>query len=257
MVFVDGHAHLDNKAFRRDLAACLRRARDVEVVAVINGASDGPTAQRARDLSHANEGMWATAGVHPHKAKDHLDDPLDWIRSLSRDPKVLALGEMGLDYHYDFSPRDAQRTVFERMMELAVELDMPAVVHSRESDADTFVMLENMPPGHKILLHCFSGDVDLLEEAMDFGYYISLGGVVTFQNAQETREVARRVPLDRLILETDAPYLTPQPYRGKRNEPAYVPIIAREIADLKGIEVEEVARETTATAEEFYGLKFG
>ncbi|MFO7941920.1 MAG: TatD family hydrolase [Bacillota bacterium] len=255
MVFVDGHAHLDNKAFRDDVARCLARARERDVRAVVNGSSDRNTAQRALDLARENEGMWSTVGVHPHKAEQYLDDSFDWVRSLAEEPEVLAVGEMGLDYHYDFSPRAQQRQVFENMIDLAVELSMPAVVHSREAEADTFVMLENFPPDHRVLLHCFSGDVMLMEEAMDQGYYISLGGVVTFNNANATREVARNVPLDRLLLETDAPYLTPHPHRGKRNEPAYIPLIAEEIARLRGIDVAEVARETTAAAEAFYGTK--
>ncbi len=255
MTFVDGHAHLDNKAFRADVAECLERARQNDVLAVVNGSSDRSTARRALSLAREHGGMWSTAGVHPHKAEQYVEDSFDWIRSLAGEPEVVALGEMGLDYHYDFSPRAEQRAVFEKMIDLAVELSMPAVIHSREAEADTFVMLENFPPDHPVLLHCFSGDAMLLEEAMDQGYYISLGGVVTFKNADVTRDVARHVPLDRLLLETDAPYLTPHPHRGKRNEPAYIPLIAGEIARLRGIDVAEVARETTAAAEAFYGTR--
>ncbi len=255
MRLIDAHAHMDNKAFNRDLDRCIKRAKEQRVVGVINGSSDGPTAEKALRIARKYPNMWSTAGVHPHKAKDHLEDPLKWIRTLAKDPKVVAIGEMGLDYHYDHSPRDVQREVFERLIHLAVELQMPAVIHSREADADTFVMLEKFPAGHKVLLHCFSGDELLLEEAMDYGYYISLGGVVTFQNAEKTREVARRVPLDRLLLETDAPFLTPHPYRGQRNEPANIPLIAEEIAVLRGEDVETIAAETTAATEDFYGIK--
>ncbi len=251
---IDTHAHLEDSRFDGDRDACLHRAYENSVVAVVNAGVSRERSEAAARLARDHPRVWATVGVHPHGASDAADDDLAWIVDLLHHEGVLGIGETGLDYHYDHSPRDVQRRVFRRQLELAKRLEVPVVIHDREAHDDCFAILEEeLPPQHPVLLHCFSGDAALMERALGRGYYLGLGGVVTFKNARDTREVAARVPLDRLCLETDAPYLAPHPRRGRRNEPALIPHIARKIARLRGIPMSEVADSTTCTARAFFG----
>lgn len=254
MRMIDTHAHLEDSRFDGDREECLRRAGENSVVAVVNSGINRERSRTAAGMADEYPGVWATVGIHPHGASKADDDDLAWIEELMEHEGVLAIGETGLDYHYDFSPRDVQRRVFRRQLVLARILKVPVVIHDREAHDDCFAILgEELPPEHPVLLHCFSGDVPLMERALERGYYLGLGGVVTFKNAADTHEVAARVPLDRLCLETDAPYLAPHPRRGRRNEPALIPHIAREIARLRGIPMSEVAESTTRTAQAFFG----
>ncbi len=257
MRFVDTHAHLYADAFASDRKACIDRACTSSVEGIINAGTDSSSSRAAVNLARL-PGVWALGGVHPHQAAAAADKDLDWLEHLLELDEVLGVGEIGLDYHYDFSPRPLQAQVFGRQLALAKKHGALVVVHNREADSDCLDLLRRgLLAGHPVLLHCFSGDVALMEEVLDRGYHIGLGGVVTFKNARETHEVARQVPLDRLVLETDAPYLAPHPKRGRRNEPAFIPLIAERIAHLKGIPVEEVAAETTAAAELFFGRHLG
>ena len=256
MRFVDTHAHLYADAFASDRTACIERACASSVEGIINAGTDSSSSRAAVRLAR-RPGVWALGGVHPHQAAA-AGKGLDWLEQLLERDEVLGVGEIGLDYHYDFSPRPVQVQVFSRQLALAKKHGALVVVHNREADADCLDLLRReLSPGHPVLLHCFSGDVALMEEVLDRGYYIALGGVVTFKKATQTHEVARQVRLDRLVLETDAPYLAPHPKRGRRNEPAFIPLIAERIAQLRGISVEEVAAETTATAETFFGRHLG
>ncbi len=254
LYYIDAHTHMDNNRFNKDRRKVIERAWKNSVLGIVNAGSDQATSNALIELCDSVDNMWTAVGIHPHKAGQYINDDLNWLRDLARHPLVVAIGEMGLDFHYDFSPREQQRQVFERLMALAVEVDLPAVVHAREADEDAFIMLEQLPGDHPVLLHCFAGDVELMHEAVDRGYYLSLGGVITFNKAKEAQEVAAEVPLENLMLETDAPYLTPHPYRGKRNEPGRIPIIAQQVAKLRGIELETVAKATAAAAERFYQI---
>jgi TatD DNase family protein len=192
-------------------------------------------------------------GVHPHDAKtwDAYSGPQ--LKALAKEDKVVAVGEIGLDYHYDFSPRSVQADVFEKQMQLARELSLPVAIHSREATADTLAVLRQFPDVSGIL-HSFSGSVETMEILVDMGYYISFNGSVTFKNAKKPVEVAKHVPLERMLIETDCPYMTPVPYRGKRNDPGYVGLVAQKIAEVREMEVGEVEAATTANARKIYSI---
>ncbi len=230
----------------------MARARAASVAAIINAGTDRSSSRAAVKLA-ARPGVWALVGVHPHQAAGAADRDLAWLEDLLDLDEVLGVGEIGLDYHYDFSPRPVQGRIFRRQLAIARKHRAPVVVHNREADEDCLALLrEELPAGHPVLLHCFSGDVGLMQEVLERGYLIGLGGVVTFKSAVDAREVARRIPLERLVLETDAPHLAPHPRRGRRNEPAFILHIARRIARIRGIPVEELAAATTAAAETFF-----
>lgn len=193
------------------------------------------------------------AGVHPHDAATWTPAHEERLRELAADPRVVALGEMGLDYHYDHSPRDVQRRVFERQLALAVEVGLPAVIHAREADADVAAVLRTQP-GHPVVLHSFSSGAELLEAGLALGHYLSFSGMVTFRN-WTMDEAVRRVPADRLLLETDSPYLAPVPHRGRRNEPAHVRYVAERLATVRGITLDTLRRETGANAARCFGAR--
>ena len=194
-------------------------------------------------------------GWHPVDAIDMTDADLDWIESLTAHPKVVAIGEMGLDYHWDKSPKDIQMEVFRRQIQLAKKVKLPIIIHNREATADIVSILQEEGAAEVGgIMHCFSGSVETAKVCLDMNFYISLGGPVTFKNAKKPKEVAAEVPLNRLLIETDCPYLAPHPYRGKRNEPAYVKLVAEQIADIKQVSVEEVSRITSENAKKIFGI---
>ena len=250
MKWVDSHCHLDDEKFAGDREAVIERAlaAGVERMMAI-GTGDGPadleTAVRLADLHRC---FYATVGVHPHDAAKATEETFHRLRDLLSHPKVLALGEIGLDYHYDFSPRDVQRTVFVRQLELARDSGKPIVIHTREAWTDTMQTLREHYTGAGIF-HCFTGGPVEAQEGLDFGFHLSFGGVLTFPKAELVREAARMTPPDRLLVETDAPYLAPVPHRGKRNEPAFLVETARKLAEVRGIPVEELAAVTTRNFE--------
>jgi TatD DNase family protein len=211
-------------------------------------------------LAQQYAGIYAAVGVHPHDAKTLDAAALEELRALARSPHIVAIGEIGLDYYRDLSPRDVQRRAFQQQLELAADLGLPVIIHDRDAHDDTLAMLSewratlgarNSPSG---VLHSFSGDVAVAERAIEAGFCIGVSGPVTYRKADQTREVARAVPLDRLLIETDAPYLTPQPYRGKRNEPAYVRSVAQAVAEARGLTLAQVAVQTTANAAALFRL---
>jgi TatD DNase family protein len=247
---VDSHCHLDDKQFAGDREAVIERARaaGVEYLMAI-GTGDGPQdLETAIRLAECYPFFYATVGVHPHDAAKATLGTFDRLHDLLRHPKVLAMGEIGLDYHYDFSPRDTQLSVFVRQMELAREAGKPIVIHTREAWSDTMRALREHYTGGGIF-HCFTGGPAEAQEALDFGFHLSFGGVLTFPKAELVREAAKLAPPDRLLLETDAPYLAPVPHRGKRNEPAFMVETARRLAEVRGIPPEEVAAVTTRNFE--------
>jgi TatD DNase family protein len=267
-MFVDSHAHLEMPQFDADRDAMLARARQsgVEtVVAIGSGTGPGSLDCAIRLANREKPGeprIYATVGIHPHEAKLATDADFDQLSTLARDPKVIAWGEIGLDYFYDHSPREAQRSVFQKQLELARAAKLPVVIHCRPSvdsqnawDECLAMLAEQWTPsGLGGVLHCFTGLVEHARRALDMGFMISFAGNVTFPKAQQIRDVAKQVPMDRILIETDSPYLSPVPYRGKRNEPAFVKETARQIGELRGLCTEEVGRETTRNFHRFFSL---
>ncbi len=250
---IDTHCHLEMRQFDADRDEVIRRARGAGVDTLITIGSDLESSARAVALSEKYEGVFCSAGVHPHDASAFTAESLERLRQLAAHEKVVAIGETGLDYHYDNSPREVQREVFEKHLRLALEANLPAIVHSREAHGDTLRIL-GASGIRRGVLHCFSGDLQTAEEAMAMGLYISIAGPVTFRKSAKLREVAAKVPDDYLLLETDAPYLAPEPRRGRRNEPAYLRYTAAEVAALRGLGQDDVARITTLNARRLFGL---
>ncbi len=255
---IDSHCHLDSDQFDADREAAMNRALAVGVTTMLAiGTGEGPPHLDA-GIALAEQHPWffATVGVHPHSASRVTPDTYPELRRLSTHPKCVAIGEIGLDYHYDFSPRDVQHDVFTRQIELAKGLRLPIIIHTREAWRDTVDLLKahwDFTLGG--IFHCFSEGTDEAREAIDMNFHLGLGGVITFPKAESLREAASFVPLDRIVLETDAPYLAPVPFRGKRNEPAYVVDTARRLAALRGITLEELDRLTTQNFRRVFSAK--
>lgn len=249
-MIVDSHCHLDDSSFDEDRDQVIAAAREAGVGLVLTiGTGDGPPKfDCAIRLAERYPAVYATVGVHPHDAVKAEAGTLDELERLADHPKVLAVGEIGLDYHYDHSPRDVQRRVFTEQMEMARQLQMPIVIHTREAWDDTMSLIEHhwKSSGLGGIMHCFSGTAHQARQALDSGFHISFAGVVTFKRADELREAAAIVPLDRLLVETDAPFLTPEPYRKiRRNEPRFVIETAKRLAELRGAEFAVIAEATT------------
>jgi TatD DNase family protein len=250
-MFVDSHCHLDDKRFADDLDAVLDRAAVAGVTRILTiGTGDGPPEiDRAVRLADRYPQVYASIGVHPHDASKVTAQTYDDLRALATHPKVVAFGEIGLDYHYDFSPREIQREVFGEQLKLARAVDLPITIHTREAWDDTMSILRENWSGQGVM-HCFTGDPAQAQEALGMGFHLSYGGVVTFKTAENVRESARITPPDRLLIETDAPYLAPIPYRGKRNEPSMMIETARKLAEVRGTTPEAIASLTTANFEQ-------
>ena len=245
--WVDSHCHIDPDA---DPASVIAEARAAGVVHLVNVGTDVASSQQAIDVAAVHEGVWATVGVHPHDASGGLEG----LESLVSLPGVVAIGECGLDYHYDHSPRGTQREVFATQIALAVDRGLPVVVHSREAWADTFDILGSEAGGTPVVMHCFTGGPDEAQRCLDLGAYLSFSGIVTFPSAPEVRQAAALCPADRLLVETDSPFLAPVPHRGKRNQPAWVPHVGAVVAEVRGVEVEQLAHQTTRNAISVFGL---
>ena len=252
LLLTDSHCHLTATAFAGELGSVVARARDAGVTRMICIASDPDDAEEARRVAQGHAGVWSTAGVHPHQAGEAGDGALDRIRELALTAECVAVGETGLDYHYDHSPRPVQLVSFEAHLALAAELGLPVVVHSREAEEDMAAVLRERGAGVTGVLHCFGGPWQMAELALDLGWYLSFTGISTFKRFDH--ELLRSVPENRYMVETDAPYLAPVPHRGKRNEPAFLPLIVAAIADARGEETERVAQQTWRNAATFYGL---
>lgn len=253
---VDTHAHLDDERFSEDLVEVLERARKAGVVRVIHPGIDLATSRTAVEMAERYDWIYAAVGFHPHNAAQADDAALEEIARLARHPKVVAVGEIGLDYHYDFSPRDVQKRVFRDQLALSVEVGKPVVIHDREAHKDALDLVtefgRSLPGG---VMHCFSGSAELaVEYVRKLGFYVSFAGTVTFANARKTVLAAAAVDGSRLLAETDSPYLTPVPYRGRKNEPLYVAEVVKKLAEVRGTSFEEMARLTTANAEAAFGL---
>ncbi|MGD6898212.1 TatD family hydrolase [Bacillus infantis] len=251
----DTHVHLNAEQFEEDLEEVIGRAQAEGVSHMVVVGFDRPTITKAMELAEAYDFIFACVGWHPVDAIDMTDEDLAWIEELAAHPKVVAIGEMGLDYHWDKSPKDVQKDVFRRQIRMAKKVMLPIVIHNRDATADVVEILREEGAGEVGgIMHCYSGSVEVAKECLDMNFYISLGGPVTFKNAKKPKEVAEAVPLEKLLIETDCPYLAPHPYRGKRNEPAYVKLVAEQIAELKGLAFKEVAEATTENAKRLFGI---
>ena len=247
-MLIDSHCHLDSDQFDQDREAVIARALAAGVTHMVAiGTGNGPPDLEAGiRLADRYEAFYATVGVHPHDASKATDEVFKNLSALTQHPKVIAIGEIGLDYHYDFSPREVQHSVFRKQLQLAAEAKKPIVIHTREAWDDTIsVIREYWNPAVGGIMHCFSGNPQQAQQALDLGFYLSFGGIVTFPKALEIQESARMTPQDRLLIETDAPYLAPVPKRGKRNEPAFMVETARKLAQLRGVSEIEIAETTT------------
>lgn len=250
-MFIDSHAHIDGPEFDADRAEVIQRALDAGVSAILNVGTGDPHSgalERAVELAENNPAIYAAVGTHPHDARlfDERAEERIW-KLATGSSRVIAWGEIGLDFHYDNSPREAQIDVFQWQLRLARELSLPVIIHTREAETETADILKSHWADSKLpgIMHCFSGSGDLAEKAIEMGFSISFSGIVTFKKAEELRTVAKQVPLDRLLIETDCPYLSPIPFRGKRNEPAHVVEVARCLAELHGLDLEEIASITS------------
>jgi len=243
-MLVDSHCHLDSPDFANEHEAVIARARAARVGTMLTIGTRLDEFSGVRAIAEADDDIWCSVGVHPHEAADHAELQPDRLIALSAHPKVIGIGETGLDFHYDLSPRPVQERIFRTHLAASRETGLPSIIHAREADADVARILaeERPPPG---VLHCFSSGRDLAETALELGFFISISGIVTFKNAAELRAIVRDLPLDRLLVETDSPYLAPVPYRGKRNEPAFIGATAAAVAALKAIEPEALAAATT------------
>ena len=264
-MLIDTHAHLDLPQFDADRNAVVERANAAGVGVIVNAGADVESSRRAVALAAQYPGVYAGVGVHPHDAKQVDGEALAALRELARQPKVVAVGEIGLDFYRNLSPQDLQRRAFQAQLAWAARLGKPVIVHDREAHAEVLKALTGWAAGlagsslaeRAGVLHSFSGDLLMARRAIDLGFYISISGPVTYQNARRLVEVVQALPLDRLLIETDCPYLTPHPYRGKRNEPAYVQLVAEEIAKIKGLTLDEVSAATTANARRLFELEVG
>ncbi|SFF03279.1 TatD family hydrolase [Alteribacillus iranensis] len=251
----DTHVHLNIEQFEEDLLETITRAQENGVTLMNVVGFDHATIKKAIQLAEEYEFIYASVGWHPVDAIDMTPKELDWLKELSSHPKVVALGEMGLDYHWDKSPKDVQKEVFRKQIHLAKEVDLPIIIHDREAHEDIVEILkEEKAEETGGIMHCFGGDLEIAKQCLDMNFYISFGGPVTFKNAKLPKEVAKEIPLDRLLVETDSPFLAPHPYRGKRNEPAYVRLVAEKIAELKEIPLEQLAEQTTKNAKNLFKI---
>ncbi len=248
-MLIDSHCHLNHEQLRADSSEAVRRAVEAGVTHMVVVGYDLPSSDEAVELSDRFEAVYAAVGVHPHDARHYSSEAERRLRELASHPRVVAIGEIGLDYHYDLSPVEAQAAAFQAQLELASEVGLPVIIHCREAYGDTLsVLRDGLDRTLGGVMHCWAGTQAEADWALELGMYLGFGGVLTFKNAVETRSIAARVPLSRILLETDAPYLAPVPHRGKRNEPAYTRLVGEKLAEVRGIDLTAVAAATAASA---------
>jgi TatD DNase family protein len=251
----DSHAHIDDSRFDSDQAETIERARENGVTGIINIGADMASSARSVALAKAYQGIYAAVGIHPHDAKSVAEADYDQLAEwVNKEAKVVAIGEIGLDYYYDLSPRDVQQTVFIRHIDLARQLGKPIIIHDRDAHGDVMSIVKKEAKGVIGVFHCYSGSLEMAKEVIKLGFYVSFAGPVTFAKSAKLKEIAAAVPLERLLVETDSPYLTPHPYRGRRNEPAHVRLVAEEVARLRGLSLEAVAEATTNNVKQLFSI---
>lgn len=253
-MYFDTHAHLDDGRFSEDREAVLQSIFDSGVSLLVNVGADMEGSKASVLLASQYDGIYAAVGIHPYDAQDMTEDDLAALRELAKDEKVVAIGEIGLDYHYDEADKEKQKEWFLRQIKLAEELNLPYIVHDRDAHADTLEIIRKS--GYfRGVMHCYSGSSEMVRELLDLGFYISFAGPVTFKNGKKAKEAAVCVPNDKLLIETDSPYLSPEPHRGERNDSAKVRFVAKTIAELKGITEEELAKITLENGKRFFGIE--
>jgi len=248
----DTHAHYEDKRFDNDRDDVLKKVAQAGIGGIVNVGSDIKTSKQSIALSKSHDFIYASVGVHPHFADGMQEDDLAVLEQLSKDGKVVAIGEIGLDYYYDNSRREAQKYWFAKQLTLAEKLDLPIIIHTRNATFDTLEILKNSSA--KGIFHCFSGSAETARQVIDMGFYISFGGPLTYKNARHSVEAARITPIERILIETDCPYLPPDGYRGKRNDSSLMPIICRKLAEIKDISYDEAAQQTYNNAKKVYRL---
>jgi TatD DNase family protein len=255
-MLIDSHAHLEMPEFKKDLEAVIQRARDSGVKYIFTVGTERKDWKRALEIANSYPSIYAILGVHPHNAKEIDDQTYPMLKEFCLNEKVKAYGEIGLDLFRNLSPRDVQLKRFREQIGLAKELELPIVVHDREAHQETLAILKSeKAEACGGIIHCFSGDYEMAKTCIDMGFYISIPGSITFKNAERLREIVKKIPLESLLVETDAPFLTPEPFRGKRNEPSYVRYTAQKVAEIKNVSFEKVAEVTTENALRVYRLK--
>ena len=257
-MLIDSHAHLEMPEFKRDLEAVIQRAKESGVEYIFTVGTEKKDWSRALEIANSHPSIYAILGVHPHNAKEIDDHTYPTLKELCQNGKVKAYGEIGLDFFRNLSPRDIQLKRFREQIGLAKELRFPIVVHDREAHQETMEILRSEKAEEcGGIIHCFSGDYEMAKVCIDMGFYISVPGSVTFKNSEDLREIVKRIPLESLLVETDAPFLTPEPFRGKRNEPSYVRYTAQKVAEIKKVSFDKVAEATTENAMRVYRMKVG
>ncbi len=253
----DSHAHINDERFDEDRDEVIEHLRENSIDLVVNPGADMPSSRSAVELANKVDFIYSAVGVHPHDVETMTDKDLEELKNLAKEnEKVVAIGEIGLDYYYDLSPRELQKGWFIKQIELANELGLPFIVHDRDAHGDTFDIIKKYKaPETGCVLHCYSGSLELALEYIKMGCYISIPGTVTFKNNRKTVEVAENIPIEWMFIETDSPYLTPVPYRGKRNDPSKVRYVAEKVAELRGISYEEVCEITKENAKKFFNIK--
>ncbi len=254
-MLIDSHAHLNFSQFKNDRDQVIRRALSAGVTTIINVGTDLASSEDSVALAHRYPSVYAAVGIHPHDASQLSPKALDRLAALARADKTVAIGEIGLDFYRDLSPRDQQRKAFRQQIRLAIDLHMPVVVHDRDAHAEVLEILKE-EQAHRAggVLHCFSGDIHMARQVLDMGFFISFAGPITY-GGEKKKTIARQIPLENMLVETDCPFLTPVPHRGKRNEPAYVRYVAEKIAELRGCSFEDVAEATSLNAMRVFGIR--
>ncbi|AUS95151.1 hydrolase TatD [Clostridium thermosuccinogenes] len=251
----DTHAHFDDERFDDDRDEVIRKAHESGVSYILNASSDMDSSRKSMALADKYDFIYAAVGVHPHSAGEMKEDDLEILAGYASHPKVVAIGEIGLDYYYDNSPRNVQKYWFARQIRLAREVGLPVVIHDRDAHEDTLAIIKAEGASEVGgVFHCYTGSVEMAKEVLKNNFYIALGGAVTFKNARKLLDVAKFVPEDRLLIETDCPYMTPEPYRGKRNDSGYVRLVAEKIAELRGVTFEEIAQITAQNARRLFKI---
>jgi len=254
-MLIDVHAHYDDKQYNNDREEVIAKVKKSGIDVIINSGSNVRSSQRSSELAKKHDFIYATVGVHPHDAERTPEDTIDILNGLLKNPKVVAIGEIGLDYYRNFSSKESQRYWFKKQMDFVADVKYPVVIHDRDAHGECLEMAKRYKDKVKGVFHCYAGSVEMARELIKLGYMFSFGGVVTFANAKTCHEVVRSIPVEYILLETDCPYLTPHPHRGERNDSGYMYLVVKKIAELKNIAVDEAAQKTSENAKRCFGLK--
>lgn len=255
MKIVDSHCHIDDERFDSDREELISLFEENEIDFLIDPASDVNSGRKILELVKKYDKIYGAVGIHPHEVEGITQKQLDEIYEMSFAKKIVAIGEIGLDYYYDNSPKDKQKEIFRKQMEIAKKRKLPVIIHTRDAMGDTYDILSEFRGEVIGVMHCYTGSLEMAKRFMELGYYISISGAVTFKNAVNVREMTKEIPLDNLLVETDSPYLTPEPHRGKRNEPKFVRLVAEKIAELKNMEVNDLIYNTNSNARNLFSIE--